>query len=210
MKNAATFYIVRHGQTQWNIEGRLQGHGDSPLTEQGVEDIQAVTGSLKHIEFDHVFSSDLLRAKRTAELLVIEKKLAINTTHLLRERSFGKFEGVLIEEFRNQNKELLEKQEKLSKEESWKFKLAEDMESNEEIIQRLLVFLREIAVTYPNKTMLIVTHAGVLRILLEHLGYDVNPAKGMVKNGAYIKLLSDGDEFEVEELSGITLVENKQ
>src|SRR3989344_1859959 len=210
MQNHATLYIVRHGETEWNIERRVQGHGDSPLTVEGEKAIGDLAKELSSIEFDLVFSSDLLRAKRTAELLVIEKKLAVNTTHLLRERSFGKFEGVLIEEFRNQNKELLEKQEKLSKEESWKFKLAEDMESNEEIIQRLLVFLREIAVTYPNKTMLIVTHAGVLRILLEHLGYDVNPAKGMVKNGAYIKLLSDGDEFEVEELSGITLVENKQ
>ena len=53
-----------------------------------------------------------------------------------------------------------------------------------------------------------VTHAGVLRILLEHLGYDVNPGRGMVKNGAYVKLASDGVEFDVQELRGVTLAEN--
>ncbi len=206
MKNQTTFYIVRHGETQWNAQRRVQGHGDSPLTPQGEEAIKELAKVLGNIQFDHVYSSDLLRAKRTAELLVIDKKLAVNTTQLLRERTFGRYEGRLIEEFRAENKELLEKQQSLSKEERWKFKLAEDMESNEEVISRLLVFLREAAVTYPNKTILVVAHAGVLRVLLEHLGYDVVSGSGKVKNGAYVHMLSDGIEFDVKEIQGVELV----
>lgn len=90
----ATFYIVRHGETEWNAQGLMQGHLDSPLTSTGEEQARELAQTLLAIHFDHVFSSDLLRARRTAELLVIDRKFALNTTQLLRERTFGKYEGM--------------------------------------------------------------------------------------------------------------------
>lgn len=200
-----TFYIVRHGETHWNVQKLLQGHGDSPLTESGKEQIQKRAQEFTNIHFDHVFSSDLLRAKHTAELLTIEKKLAINTTHLLRERSFGKYEGKPREVFQAENKELIEKYEALSSQEQRKFKYADDMESAEEIVLRLLIFLRETAVTYEGKTILLVTHGGAMRVLLEHLGQVVLEGRGTISNTAYVKLLSDGVEFEVKETNGIQM-----
>jgi len=205
MNNPATFYIVRHGETEWNVKKLLQGHGDSPLTSAGREQIADLAKELSLIHFDHVFSSDLMRARQTAEILNIERKLAINTTHLLRERAFGKYEGEKREFFKEQNKQLAEKFETLSKEQKWKFKYADDMESNEEIITRLLVFLRETAVGYPNKNILVVSHGGTMRVLLTHLGYELIEGKGLIGNGAYIKLLSDGADFEVKELKRITI-----
>ena len=206
MQNSTTFYIVRHGETVWNREHRMQGQEDSPLTREGEQAISELGGVLKDIHFDYVFSSDLLRAKRTAELLTIERKLAVNTTHLLRERSFGKYEGRLSKEYLEENKKLLEEQERLSYEERVKFKLADDIESDDEVIQRVLLFIREAAVTYVGKTLLLVAHGGTIRVLLAHLGYGIGPGKGKVKNGGYVRFVSDGVEFEVEQIENIELI----
>lgn len=197
----ATFFIVRHGETTWNVAKLLQGHQDSPLTDKGVMQVKELAQQFATIHFDHVFSSDLMRAKRTAELLTIAKQLAINTTHLLRERSFGKYEGKPREMFQAENEELIKQYEALSQNEQWKFKYGDDMESSEEIVTRLLTFLRETAVTYEGKTILIVTHGGVLRTLLQHLGQG---KPGTINNTAYIKLQSDGTDFEILETQGIT------
>lgn len=203
MQRFTTFYIVRHGETTWNVEGLLQGHGDSPLTPEGELQALGLSKKFADVHFDHVFSSDLMRAKRTAELISIEKKLAVNTTHLLRERSFGKYEGRPREQFLTENKELIEQFEKLSEQEQLKFKYADDMESNEEAVTRFLRFLREAAVTYEGKTLLLVSHGGMMRVLLRHLGIKVITGKGTIANGAHIKLESDGIEFKIREMHGI-------
>src|SRR5258708_18492 len=88
-----TFYMVRHGQTDWNKQHRLQGTVDNSLNEMGEQQAKELADVLKDVSFDLAFSSDLLRAKRTAEIIVLEKKLHVATTGLLRERSFGKHEG---------------------------------------------------------------------------------------------------------------------
>lgn len=205
MKNATNFTIVRHGETVWNTQKIMQGHGDSPLTLTGQKQALALGQEFADIHFDYVFSSDLLRAQRTAELITIEKKLAVNTTALLRERSFGKYEGKSREEFELENKDLFREYGKLNKDEQWKFKYGHDMESNEEVMGRLLTFLREIAVTYPGKNILAVTHGGALRVLLAHLGKTVAGGRDTIANMAYVKLLSDGVEFEIKETKGIQL-----
>lgn len=205
MQNHATFYIVRHGETEWNIKNLLQGQGDSPLTAAGKAQIHVLAQQLSAIKFDHVFSSDLMRAKRTAEILAAERKLAINITHLLRERSFGKYEGKTREEFEAENRELIERYKSLSATEQWKFKYATDMESDEEVAARLLVFLRETAVANLDKNILVVSHGGVLNILLQHLGNHVRQELRIVDNAAYIQLASDGVEFEVQAMSGIVM-----
>lgn len=209
MQEPAIFYIVRHGETEWNVKKLQQGHSDSPLTATGEAQIRALAQQLSAIKFDHAFSSDLLRAKRTAEIIAVERKLAVNTTHLLRERSYGKYEGKTREEFERENRALIEHQESLSAAERSKFKYAADMESDEEVVTRLLVFLRETAVAYPNKNILVVSHGGVLRTLLRHLGYLVRRGPGTIENTAYVQLASDGVEFEVQAMRGI-LVDDRQ
>jgi broad specificity phosphatase PhoE len=75
--NPCTFYITRHGETVWNIQQRMQGQQDSPLTENGILQAKAAAEKLKKIHFDHAFSSDLLRARRTAEIIAADHDLAI-------------------------------------------------------------------------------------------------------------------------------------
>src|SRR3989338_10840636 len=100
MNNFATLYIVRHGETEWNVKDRIQGHKDSPLTSQGIRQAYDVAEKLKHIQFDAIFSSDLLRVKRTVEIIRLDRKLAISTKKVLRERTDGHFDWKTIKQYK--------------------------------------------------------------------------------------------------------------
>lgn len=200
-----TFYIVRHGETEWNVQGILQGHNDSKLTEKGMMQAAALKEKLQQVMFDAVFSSDLLRAKRTAEIITLDKKLAITTTKLLRERAFGKWEGKPYSIFTNELQHLLKEFTNLSDAQKATYKYP-DMETDEEIMIRFITFLRETAAAYPLKTILVVTHGGMMRSLLIHLGFGTHDSlsHNAISNSAYFQLQSDGIEFKVTETSGIT------
>ena len=202
-----TFYIVRHGETEWNVSLRMQGQSDSPLTKVGIKQAEDLANSLRHIVFDAVFSSDLLRAQKTAEIVTQEKKIVVKTTEALRERSFGRFEGKPSAEFHKELKEYWDEYEKLLDEQKFKYKFPTepDIHSDEELTERLTTFLREVAIVYQGKTVLIMTHGGVMRSFLVHLGYGT-PAEltwGTVKNSGYIRLESDGTDFFLKEVVGV-------
>jgi broad specificity phosphatase PhoE len=195
-----TIYIVRHGETDWNVKGFVQGHSDIPLNATGQQQAKEFGKLLEHIHIDAVFSSDLLRAKKTAELAVLEKKLAVQTTEVLRERFFGSMEGKHRKEFAK----LYPLQKNLTKEQKLIHRLVPDMENDEEVIGRVITFLREVAVGYTGKTVLIVSHGALIRVLLEHLGFfdEEHPMK-KIENTAYLKMRSDGVDFFIEETKGI-------
>lgn len=200
MNKLTTFYIVRHGQTESNVKDFIQGQTDSPLTQKGIDEIKRIAEKLKGVNFDYVFSSDLLRAKRTAEIIALEHKLAVKTNKLLRERKFGKFEGRPATEYDELNKILRQ----LNDEERYSYKKF-GIESDEEIVERFTTFIREVAIANPGKKILIVTHGAMIRIFLIRLGegnYNTLRA-GTVKNGSFIKVVSDGTDFLVKEMSGI-------
>jgi broad specificity phosphatase PhoE len=205
-QNLTTFYIVRHGQTDWNAKKIIQGQIDIPLNETGESQAKEVAKTFKDITFDLVISSDLLRAKRTAEILTLEHNLAIETTKELRERAFGEMEGKPSNVF-FAYRDLLEA---LSHEERHHKKPYENFESDHEVTTRTITFLRETAVANPEKTILVATHGGILRMILLHLGYfDYKLIENYhFDNLSYIKLESDGVDFFVKELSGIEKVED--
>jgi len=208
MTNSCTFYIVRHGETEWNAIHRIQGHLDSSLTENGKKQAKEAREKLKGIHFDAVYSSDLIRTKQTAEILVLEKNLKIATTKALRERTFGECDGMMGKEYEEKIKNLLGKYNKLSDEEKRKFKFAKGYESDEELMSRFITFLREIAVAYRGKTILIVTHSGNLRLFLDKLGfakYEILNYKTF-KNAGYIIVESDGVDFFLKEVEGVVKV----
>ncbi len=192
-------YIVRHGETQLNLKKILQGHADSPLTRLGETQAHTLKKELKAIHFDAIFSSDMLRTKRTAEIIALERNLAIKTSRLLRERSFGQYEGKAYTIFANELKRELAKFKSLNHEKKFKFKYTKDMESDEEIVGRFITFLREITLAYSGKTLLVVSHGGMMRALLIHLGFGnyQSLTPGSVKNTAYFTLKTDGIEFKI-------------
>lgn len=204
-KNNCILYIVRHGETDWNVKQIIQGHAESELTVNGKNQVKKLAKKLKNIQFDALFSSDLLRTRQTSKILNVERKLVIQTTNAIRERFFGKFEGKSSDEFHLEVKDLLYEYKKLSHENKRKFKYP-TAESDEELISRVITFLREISLAYSGKKVLVVSHGGVLRNLLIHLGFATydNLSTGGVSNASYIILESDGVDFFVKETVGIT------
>ena len=87
-------YIIRHGETAWNVEGRLQGQTDTELNENGVRLAKVTAEGLKNIPFDLGISSPLRRAKHTAELVLAGRNVPLTTDDRLMELSFGSWEGL--------------------------------------------------------------------------------------------------------------------
>lgn len=201
LKNACTFIIVRHGETEWNVKHLLQGHADSPLTPTGISQAEAVAKELRNETFDLAFSSDLLRAKRTAEIIAMEHNLTVTATKALRERYLGKLEG--------QPSELLRKfdvlLEKMDDQARFTHSIDDDIESDEELVFRLLTCIREIAILNPGKRILIATHGGAMTALLIHLGYFSYRTipRNAVQNTARFELFSDGTECIIGARKGI-------
>lgn len=205
MHNPATLYIVRHGQTDWNAAFKVQGQIDIPLNAQGEVQAKAAAEKFKDVDFAAVFSSDLVRAKRTAEIITLEKAIAVQTTKLIRERDFGVIEGSLLADLRAKEKDL----EHLAYEERRRYKMDPSVENDEELVGRFLTFLREVAVAYAGENVLVVTHGGLMRALCVHLGYATyqNVRLLRIGNTGLIKLLSDGVEIEIQETDNIHFAE---
>lgn len=206
-KNLTTIYLVRHAQSEGNVLGIAQGQLDYPLTQEGERQAKELAKEFKDIHFSAIFSSDLIRAKRTAEEVAIERNLEVKATVVLRERSRGRFSGQLVQELQEELDRLIKHHESLSEEAKKKFKFEKDYESDEEIISRVLTFLREISFAYRGKTILVVSHSGVIRSLLLHFGFATFETlqRGSMENTGYVKLLSDGVQFSVAETKRVNI-----
>ena len=139
-------YIVRHGQTDWNKLGRIQGHADIELNKLGEDQALIVKEKLKGVKFDKVFSSPLKRAFRTAQIICDREIVADNR---LKERCNGELEGKIKSEikvlpnFNDPNETSF------------------NIESLSNFRNRIKDFIEEVLVKYKNKNILVVTHAGV-------------------------------------------------
>lgn len=89
-------YLVRHGETDWNQAGLLQGQTDIALNAQGLEQAREAAERLKEVPFELAFCSPLIRAKRTAETIIGDRKITLTADERLRELNFGPWEGVDI------------------------------------------------------------------------------------------------------------------
>ncbi|HAT32452.1 MAG TPA: histidine phosphatase family protein [Janthinobacterium sp.] len=92
---STTILLIRHGETAWNAERRLQGHIDIALNDEGLRQAEALGRALGGEALTAIISSDLQRAKQTAQALAGHHRLHIQTDALLRERCYGAFEGML-------------------------------------------------------------------------------------------------------------------
>ena len=189
-----------------NKQTILQGHLDAPLNEEGERQAQVAAEHLRDIKFDAIFSSDLLRAARTAEIIKLERDLAVQTSRLLRERFYGPYEGQPSAQYFEAARSLLEQYKELPREQRWKMKVHDQVESNEELVGRFTTFLREIAATHLGRKVLVVSHGGVIRTFLVHIGWatEAELPAGTFANGAYVELRADGVDFFVQDVYGVT------
>ena len=200
-------YLIRHGETKGNKERTIEGHTDSELTDAGVLQAESLGETLGVVVFDAVYSSDLSRAMRTAEPMLRGRGLVMYQTKNLRERNFGRFEGMSITEGVESLREAGVRHEGLSEEDSWRFKPEESIESNAELLSRFASELKAIAKTNPSKTVLISTHGGCIRMLLMKLKFAPYGSlpRGSFRNSGYVIIQCDGDDFAIQAVEGVTL-----
>lgn len=197
MKNIdyCTIYLTRHGETEWNEKKLIQGLTDIPLNAKGKKQAKVLGKQLEDINFDTAFSSDLLRAENSAEIIVKEKKIPVTKIKALRERNFGRFEGKSLSEMRKAFGEVM----LVTKEKQKRLRIY-DVENDEEIITRLIPFLKKTAKQYIGKKILMVTHGGLLRAFLSYVDYKIPEySDHPMKNTGYLIIESDGNKFEIKE-----------
>ena len=95
-------FAVRHGETQWNVIGKQQGHLNSPLTDTGIKQAQGLAEGLSEKNIDVIYSSDLGRALQTTEIIATTLRLEIHQDPRLRERHLGSMQGLTPKEFAHQ------------------------------------------------------------------------------------------------------------
>jgi len=195
-----TLYLVRHGETQANVDLLIHGHSNIPLTKKGETQAQERREHLQKVHFTKVYSSDLLRADQTAQILNMDRKLPHETTPLLRERYYGTYEGLP----RETSKQLWVY---LNSNPLHPHVVESKVETSEQMVERALPYLQDISKKHQGENILVVSHGGLLRVLLIHFGY-ARPEQFInnpIKNLSYFKLECDGERFKVIGAEGITL-----
>lgn len=157
-------YIVRHGVTDWNQAMRMQGHSDVPLNDEGRDQATRIASRLAALELplEAVWSSDLSRARQTAEAVAAPLGLPIQVTPLLREIMLGEWEGLNQEEIEARGDgELLRKYRS-----SPAGARPPGGETLEHAWERMMRVRTEIAAAHPGGQVAVVGHGGTLRALL--------------------------------------------
>ena len=134
--------LVRHGETDWNAEGRLQGHTDRPLNEYGRRQAKELADRLASEHVDAIYASDLSRARETAEIVGARLGLTVAIDPGLREKHWGNWEGLTGDE---------------------RAAVEHVGESTEEHRDRVMAAIRRIVVRHPSQRIVVVTHGGSLR-----------------------------------------------
>ncbi|HXY91967.1 MAG TPA: histidine phosphatase family protein [Acidimicrobiia bacterium] len=151
--------LVRHGESTWNAAGRWQGHADPPLSPLGER--QAADAAEHAQGVEAVWTSDLARARRSAEIIAGLRGLGVRVEPGLRERDAGEWQGLTRTEI----------------EQLWPGYLGSGrrppgFEGDEALLARALAAITEIGAAHRGESVLVVTHGGVVRTLERHLGAE--------------------------------------
>lgn len=152
--------VVRHGETDWNKEGRYQGDLDIPLNERGLRQAERLSQALASERIDIIFSSPLRRALETAKAIAMRQKSPLFVIDELKEISFGEWEGLLISEIKTRYRDVYEmwirEPEKVT---------IPSGESLSMVFSRVKLFLDPVLERYKKETILIAGHGGVNKVI---------------------------------------------
>ena len=151
-------FIVRHGETVWNHEGRIQGHTDVALSDRGIEQATRLAHRLSSVPFDAAYASDLCRASATASLILQDREVPMHPTPRLREYHKGAFESMTDAELRSRYPD--EYPSYVAKDLDYS---PEGGESTREVSKRMSSIICEIKERHLDDTVLVVGHGGSLR-----------------------------------------------
>jgi 2,3-bisphosphoglycerate-dependent phosphoglycerate mutase len=156
--------LVRHGETNWNAEGRIQGQLDIPLSEVGLAQARAVARALARESFDVIYASDLMRVTQTAEPAATRLALPVRLNPALRERHYGIFETLTYDDAKLRHPELFARFK--AREVDFDFVSGESLRA---FSARAIACFTEIVNAHAGKQILIFTHGGVLEMIYCHV-----------------------------------------
>jgi probable phosphoglycerate mutase len=178
--------LIRHGETVWNVEERYQGQLDSPLTPLGISQAQAVAERLCQEHFTHLYASDLGRAYNTAKAIAARTGHAILTDSRLREKHGGVIQGMNHAEVQLHQPEIST---------LYQARLPDYVipggESTRAVLARSMACLSELVARHPSERLVVVTHGGVLSVVLRHvLGIPLETPRRFALPNAAIHTIS--------------------
>lgn len=163
-QETSVFGLLRHGETEWNCQKKIQGLSNSPLTPKGVSQTKEWAETLQQWKWDQIYASDLGRVKQTVAILNESLQLPTFFDKRLREQNWGDWEGLTIASIKRDYKEELKNRVALG----WEFS-APGGETRSSVLERVLEALQSINDNQPGKRTLIVCHQGVIKAVLYHL-----------------------------------------
>ncbi|MCL6603376.1 MAG: histidine phosphatase family protein [Paenibacillus sp.] len=161
--SVTTIYLTRHGQTEWNVQHRMQGHMDSALTPLGVQQAEWLGVGMQDKQLDAIYTSPSPRALRTAEIILGERSVPLKTAEEFKEICMGVWEGCVSSELESEYAE----QYRYFWEDPENFSV-EGSETFAEVLSRALNKLEEIRSIHEGESILIVTHTVVIKLLMAY------------------------------------------
>jgi probable phosphoglycerate mutase len=182
--------LVRHGETDWNATGRIQGHSDTPLNAVGLLQAQRVARRLAGEPVRALYSSDLARAFETATVIGQSLGLPVVISPRLRERRYGTWEGLTAAEIQARYPEQFAQ---------WRARSADFAppygETNRQLLSRALSELQTIGHRHVGEVVVVVTHGGFCYVLVNHLLGSIDGDRREFSFGnASIHILEVGDD----------------
>lgn len=188
-------YLVRHGESEWNILKKVQGQQDIPLTENGLQQAKLIANRLVNEKIDKIYSSDLIRAYKTAQIIGNKLNLEVIPMKELREINFGKWEGltgdIISSKYNKEHCLWLKEPEKLQ---------IEGAETLKQLQDRAMEGINKIINDNNVDNILIVSHSATLKmIILGLLNMDISHYKNLslgnvslsiIENRKYNRVLS--------------------
>lgn len=154
---------MRPGETEWNIEHRMQGREDSPLTSVGIEQAKTLAQRLEHIYFHEIYSSESKRACDTASYILQNRKIKLKRTNELLEMSFGEWEGRTLQDIQFHYPE----EYHLFWKNPDRYEAKESKgETFTEVQERVIPFVQILVEKHVGETILLVTHTCVIKTLI--------------------------------------------
>ena len=192
---ATRFIVVRHGETEWNVAGRVQGHKDSPLTARGLAQAEALADRLARERFDALVASDLGRALKTAAAIGARSALEVMPDPRVRERSFGEGEGLDYDEIDRRWPDVFIRTGTTDPD-----RAIPGGETRRQFHERVRAAFVALAREHAGRRVAVVSHGGVVAALYR-IVHDIPLAHAhriAISNASYNAVAFDGDAWSLE------------
>jgi len=198
--HATDFGLIRHGQTAWNADKRIQGQTDTVLSDKGITQAGAWAISLATMGWTRILCSDLSRAGQTAAVInATLGGLPVTTDPRLREQDWGRWVGRTIAQLRLEEHGEVERQEAAG----WHF-TPTGGESRIALLHRVREAVIDCADRYPDEKVLVITHLGCIKALMHHLqekAFHFDEADLINKYGLH-RIRCSGGQLSIIDING--------